>query len=109
MGPSPSVRRRRRSLTWTSHGARLLSRLTGSARKYAETIELDTIRHSTGADRDTREGMVTGVRCLLKSLDRAVGVEDATKKGQVQEFFYKKLQDNPWLSESTSLRKLCET
>ena len=40
-----------------SHGARLLSRLTGSARKYAETIEPNQIRRSTGTDRDTREGM----------------------------------------------------
>ena len=52
------------SLTWTSlsHGARLLSRLAGSTLKYDETIELDTIRRSTGADKDTREGMVTGVK-----------------------------------------------
>ena len=34
-----------------SHGPRLLSRLTGSARKYAETIELDTIRRSTGENK----------------------------------------------------------
>ena len=77
-----------------SHGARLLSRLTGSARKYAETIELDPIRRSTGVDKDTREGMVAGVKYLLKSLGRAMGLE-ATKKGQVQEFFYKKLQKRP--------------
>ena len=31
-----------------SHGARLLSRLTRSARKYAETIELDTISTFNG-------------------------------------------------------------
>ena len=61
-----------------SHRARLLSRWTGSARKYAETIELDTIRRSSGADKDTREGMVTGVKYLLKSLERAMGMEDAT-------------------------------
>ena len=73
----------------------MLLRLTGSARKYAETIELDTIRRSTGADKDTREGMVTGVKYLLKSLERAMGMEDVTKKGQVQEFFYKKLQRRP--------------
>ena len=78
-----------------SHGARLLSRLTGSARKYAETTELDRCRRSTGADEDTREGMVTGVKYLLKILERAMGMEDATKKGQVQEFFYKKLQRRP--------------
>ena len=41
-----------------SHGARLLSRLTGSARKYAETIKLDTIRRSTGENKDTRGRMV---------------------------------------------------
>ena len=78
-----------------SHGARLLSRLTGSARKYTETIETDTIRRSTGADKDTREGIVTGVKYLLKSLQRALGMEDATKKRQVHEFFYKKLQRRP--------------
>ena len=78
-----------------SHGARLLLRLTGSARKYAEPIELDTIRRSTRTDKDTREGMVAGVKHLLKSLERAVGMEDATKKRQVQEFFYKKLQRRP--------------
>ena len=72
-----------------SPGAQLLSRLTGSARKCAETIELDTIRRST------REGMVTSVKYLLKSLERAVGMEDATKTGQVQKFFYKKLQRRP--------------
>ena len=65
-----------------SHGARLLSRLTSSALKHAET----------GNDKDTREGMTAGVKRVLKSLERAIGMEDATKKGQVQEFFYKKLQ-----------------
>ena len=40
-----------------SHGDRMPSRLTGSARKYAETIKLDQIRRLTGTDRDTREGM----------------------------------------------------
>ena len=78
-----------------SHGARLLSHLTGSARKNAETIELEQIRRSTGADKDTREGMTAGVKHLLRSLARAMGMEDATKKGQVQEFFYKKLQRRP--------------
>ena len=48
-----------------SHGARLLSRLTGSAKKYAETIDLDQIRRSTGADKDTREGMTASVKHLL--------------------------------------------
>ena len=68
-----------------SHGARLLSRLTGSARKYAEI--LDQIRRSTGADKDTREGMTAGVKQVLRSLERATGLEDSTKKGHVQEFF----------------------
>ena len=73
----------------------MLSRLTGSAKKYAETIELDQIRRSTGADQGTREGMTAGVKHLLRSLERAMDVEDATKKGQVQEFFCKKLQRRP--------------
>ena len=64
-----------------SHGARLLSRSTGSARRYAETIELDQIRRSTCADKDTREGMTAEVKHLLRSLERAMEVEDATKKG----------------------------
>ena len=95
-----------------SHGARLLSHLTRSTRKYAETIELDTIRRSTGADKDTREGMVTGVKYLLKPLERSMGMEDATKKGQVQEFFYKKIQrrpGQPWPNGSMSLRRRCLT
>ena len=71
------------------------SRLTGSARKYAETIELDQIRRSTDEDKDTREGMTAGVKYLLRSPERAVGVEDATKKRQVQEFFEKRLQRRP--------------
>ena len=78
-----------------SHGTRLLSRLTSSARRYAETIELDTIRRSTGAAKDTREGMVAAGKYLLKSLERAMGMEDATKKGQVQEFFRRNLQRRP--------------
>ena len=63
----------------------MLSRLTVSARKYT----------STGADKDTREGMIAGANHLLRSLERAMGMEDATKKGQVQEFFHKKLQRLP--------------
>ena len=78
-----------------SHGARLLSRLTGSARRYAKTIELNQIRRSTGTDEDTREGKTAGVKHLLRSLERAMGTEDATKKGQAQQFFYKKLRRRP--------------
>ena len=33
--------------------------------------------------------MVAGAKYLLKSLERAMGMEDATKKRQVQEFFEK--------------------
>ena len=39
--------------------------------------------------------MVAGVKYLLKSLERAMDMKDTTKKGQVQEFFYKKLQRRP--------------
>ena len=70
-------------------------RLTGSARKYAETIELDQLRRSTDADKDTREGTTAGVKYLLRSLERAMGMEDATKKRQVQKFFEKRLQRRP--------------
>ena len=79
----------------SSNGAQLLSRLTSSARKCAETIELDQIRRSTGADEDTREGMIAGVIHLLKSFERAMGMVEATKKSRVQEFFHKKLQRRP--------------
>ena len=78
-----------------SHGARRLFRLTGLARKCAETIELDQIRRSTGTDRDTREGMTAGVKHVVRSLERAMGMEEAAKKGEVQEFFHKKLQRRP--------------
>ena len=63
-----------------SHGARLLSRLTGSARKYAETIELDQIRRSTGTDRDTREGM-TAAR---ESHGHGRGHEEGTSAGVLE-------------------------
>ena len=80
-----------------SHGVRLLSHLTGSAWKCAETIELEHIRRSTGENKDTRElvveeledtldvqdvlvlqelskdtrdVMIAGVKDLLKSRDR---------------------------------------
>ena len=39
--------------------------------------------------------MVAGVKYLLKPLERAMGTEDATKKGQVQKCFYKKLHRRP--------------
>ena len=39
--------------------------------------------------------MTAGVKYQLKSLERAMGMEDATKKGHAQEFFYKKLQRRP--------------
>ena len=93
-----------------SHGAQLLTRLTDSARKHAETIELDQTRRSTGADKDTREGMTASVEHLLRSLERAMGMEEATKKGQVQEFFSRNsndVQDNPWSNGSMSLRRRC--
>ena len=45
-----------------SHGARLLSRLTNSSRKHDKTIEREQIRRSTGADKDSREGMIAGVK-----------------------------------------------
>ena len=51
------------------HGARWLSRLTGSDRKYAETIELDKLQRSVGENKDTRGGMIAGVKYLLKSLE----------------------------------------
>ena len=62
---------KQKSLTWTS------------------LTELDCY------DEDTREGMTAGVKYLLKSFERAMGMEDATKQGHVQEFFHKKLQRRP--------------
>ena len=52
-----------------SHEARLLSRLRGPAPKYAETIELDEVQRSVGENKDTRGGMVAGVKYLLRSLE----------------------------------------
>ena len=60
-----------------SHGDRMPSRLTGSARKYAETIELDQIRRSTGTDRDTREGMTAAA----ESHGHGGGHEEGTRRG----------------------------
>ena len=73
----------------SSHGARLLSRLKGSARKHAETIELDKVRRSKGEKEDTREGMIAGVKQQLKS------IREPWEKGQVQEFWCKKLRRRP--------------
>ena len=70
-----------------SRGARLLSRLTGSARKYAETIELIKFV----AQRVQTETLVR--EC--PRLERAMGMEEATKKGPVQECLCKKLQGRP--------------
>ena len=84
---------------------RLLSRLAGSARKYAETIELDQIRRSTGADKDTREGMTAGVKYLLRSLERAMGMEDAMKKGPVVE----ELEDTLGVQDVEDVRELSES
>ena len=39
--------------------------------------------------------MVADVKYLLKSLERAMGMEDATMKRRVQEFFDKNLQRRP--------------
>ena len=58
-------------------------------------IDLDEVRRSTGTEKDTREVMTAGVKYLLRSLERAMSMEEATKKGQVQEFFYNKLQRRP--------------
>ena len=84
-----------------SHGARLQNRLTGSARKYAESIELDQFRRATG--------MTAGGKYLLKSLERPMWLEDATNHMQIQEFFYKKLQRRPWPIGSMSLRERRQT
>ena len=81
-----------------SHGAQLPSRLTRSARKFAEAIELDTIRRSTGADKDAREGMVAGVKYLLKSLERAMRMEDCHKEGASPGVL---LQETPKTSRTT--------
>ena len=92
---------------WKAPAARrrLLSRLAGSARKYAETIELDQIRRSTDADKDTREGMTAGVKYLLRSLERAMGMEDAMKKGPVVE----ELEDTLGVQDVEDLRELSES
>ena len=39
--------------------------------------------------------MTAGVKHVLRSLERAMGMEEATKEGEVQEFLYKKLQRRP--------------
>ena len=62
---------------------------------FAETIEFEPVRRSSGNDKDTRDGVVAGVNYLCKSLERGMGMEDATKEGQVQEFLCKKLQRQP--------------
>ena len=67
-----------------SHGARLVKRLTGAARRYTDNIPLDSLRRKEEGDKPTRDGMVQGVKALMRSLEDAMGIEDASKKGQVQ-------------------------
>ena len=75
-----------------SHGARRLFRLTSSARKYAETIELDQIRRSTDTDRDTREGM----NAARESHGHGRCHEEGTSPGFLSTRNSKDVQDNPW-------------
>ena len=84
-----------------SHGARLLSHLTGSVKKYAETIELDQIRRSTGAAKDTRDGITAGVKHLLRSLERAMGSGRCHEEGASPGVL---LQETPETRRSTRAR-----
>ena len=43
-------------------------------------------------NKDTHEGMLAGLHHPLKSVERAMVMEEATKKGPVQEFLHKRLQ-----------------
>ena len=77
----------------------------------SDRLELDKIRRITGADRDTREGMVAGVKYLLKFLERAKGTEEATKKGQIEEFCTRNstdVQDHPWPNGPTSVKAVLD-
>ena len=49
--------------------------------------------------------MASCVEHVLKSLERVVGREDATKKDQVQEFFHKKDLVSPWPNGSMCSKK----
>ena len=86
---------KQRNLTWTSlteHECHhVLQVQPGNTLRPSNWIQFDAQRVET----HTRECMVAGVNYLLMSLERAMGMEDATKIGQVQQFFYKKLQRPP--------------
>ena len=76
-----------------------MKRLTGSANNSAENIELSQLRRSEATstppglpDKGTRVGMTQGITNLLKHLETAMGLEDATRAGEVQKFLYEKLQ-----------------
>ena len=69
-----------------SRGARLLSKLTGSAKKLGETNELKETRQSIGHDKDAREGATAVLIHLLTLLACSMGMEGAAKKGNVQIF-----------------------
>ena len=45
-----------------SRGARLLSQLIVSAKKFGKPIELQDTRRFTGHDKDAREGLMAGVK-----------------------------------------------
>ena len=60
MGKSPNM------------GRKLFARLTGAAKKLAESTELKDIRQSTSAEKDKRDGIIAGVKQFKSSLERAM-------------------------------------
>ena len=78
-----------------SLGARLLRRLSGTAKRFGDNIELSKLRRGEGNEteaRTSRNQMTAGIRALMKHLEDSMGLESATRAGEVQDFFYKKLQ-----------------
>ena len=78
-----------------SFAARLLRRLSGTAKRFGDNIELSKFRGGEGNEtnaRTSRSQMTAGITALMKHLEDSVGMESATRAGEMQEFFYKRLR-----------------
>ena len=90
-----------------SRGARLLSQLIVSAKKFGKPIELQDTRRSTGHDKDAREGLMAGVKrsAYFPWLLRWELYKEG--EGRVQEFCCRHCRQ--WLSGSTCSMMRCPT
>ena len=79
-------------------GARLLRRLTGTAKRFGDNIDLAKLRRSElvtpplgPEEKGTRLAMEKDIRNFLEHLEESTGLENSKRAGEAQIFFYNKL------------------